>query len=83
MKKACPQVGFQYQPDPVAGITKLSFWEFPAEGAGRLARGGVGVGSVGFFWLFKWVPKRFGVVNDVFSWIRHMWEAERLGVGGR
>ena len=26
------EVGFQYQPDPVGGTTKVSFWEFAAEG---------------------------------------------------
>lgn len=26
------QVGFQYQPDPVNGITNISFWEFSSEG---------------------------------------------------
>ena len=30
-------MGFQYQPDPVAGTTQVSFWEFAAEG-GPLSR---------------------------------------------
>lgn len=43
------QVGFQYQPDPVAGITKISCWEFAPEGFDLVRRVDVEVPGFGFY----------------------------------
>lgn len=43
------KVGFQYQPDPVAGITNISFWEFAPEGFDLVQRVDVEVPGFGFY----------------------------------
>lgn len=43
------KVGFQYQPDPMADLTKISFWEFEAEGFDLVQRVDVEVPGFGFY----------------------------------